>query len=814
MVRVSPMQVSMGSGEIGSLLHGRSDFVRYQNGLKKCRGFMVLPEGIATRTPGTAYIGRVESNKPARLMAFTFRDEDAVMLEWTDRLLRFWRSGSLISSGAVPYSVATPYEYAELDKIQALQSSDRLYLASGTRAPHRVSRFALDNWTIDPTPFIGGPFLPENLDRAVEITPSATTGAVTLQVNADLFEPGHVGVQFRLRIVNQIDAPIWTSNTPISVGDQMYFGGSLYELIGFDNSNGRSGSAAPSISDPGDGSTPTVSNVSGGPIWDYVSTGTNEDAMDFEANEQIGLGDRRHVSGYIVQVAAFPATGRTTGVINPSHTSGDVLTEKGGPIWRHVSDGTGIVRITDVAGPRNASASVEINLPDGLANAPTYRWSEGAWSDLQGWPSVIGSFESRVVYAGTRQRPRDFWASVIGGNVDMTETGDDDDGFSYGLEPPRRRLGELRAIQKAGDALVMLTSGDEFFGTATDADRAWSINTARFGSDSNRGCAPGEALSIDGLVLFIHKTSRRLYMLRVNENGRLVPENLTATARHILGPGCVKIVYQEEPLPLVWCLLSNGEVAGCSFAPDEQLLGWHRHNMAGGVVEDIEVLPTADGGSEQLWMIVRREVGGEIQRFVEVMQPPFVDLDGVDVELSDAWMQCCATRYQGPATNVIPGFDHLEGQTIIVWTEIGAFTDLIVTSGSVNLPDGHTVTSAIGGLDPSQTQSLETLNVGPSAADGGSTGRPRAHRVTGVRLHRSAGGTCAVVTNDQGQRHSHDPKQIIPRRSLSELALVDGDFEIKGMKSQAAEVSLLFEPEPGAPLTLQLITPTVMVADS
>lgn len=815
MVRVSPALRSVNSGELSELMHGRPDFVRYQNGLAKCRGFIVLPEGPATRIPGTKMIGEIAGSGTGRLMAFIFKDEDAILLEWTDSLLRFWRGGDLIQSGGSPYSIATPYAEASLQKLQSLQSSDRIYLTEGSTAPQRLSRMALNDWSIEPTPFTNGPFLSRNTEEDVEIGVSGNTGSITLTASADLFVPGHIGVLFKLQQVDQIDAPVWTGETPVAVGDQMYYNGNLYEVAGFDVDNGTTGPTRPVVTgDGGDPETFTVVSAAGGPQWSRVGPGTVSDAPEWVPNEPAALSVRYHVDGHILEIDAFDVSGRKSGVNPPAHTAGRYLAEKGGVVWRFISDGSGTVRITAVSTPRSATALVEKLLPDGLVSTPTYRWSEGAWSSLRGWPRALGAFEQRHIYGGTPDEPRTIWATVIGGTVDMSANGLDDDGFSYILESPRRRAGEIRWIRGVGETLHIGTSGDEFFGSATDADRAFGPQTARFNSDTATGSADFEPISVSGQILFVHKNLRRIIAQAVDpQSGKFRSDALTSIARHILGPGCEQVAYQEEPIPIVWARLSNGALAGMTFAPSEQVIGWHSHTVAaGGFVENIEVMPTDDGSSEDLYLIVRRTIQGVDRRFLEVMQQPFVDMDGSDRPLADAWHQFCAIRYQGEATTTISGLAHLEGEAVTAWTELGAVSDLVVTSGSVELP--RAVTSAIVGLDATAEQVFETLDLVVGQPDGGDEGRLRTHRRTGIRLFDTAGGIVQIVGTSNGDIRESDPERIFGLDAFNATMVKTGVFEAAGGEGWDYQKRLRVRPEPGAPITVASMASTIMIGDS
>ena len=817
MVRVSPPSPSAASGELSELMFGRHDYVRYKNGLRACRGFIVMPEGPVTRLPGTKFLGETHNGADGRLTKFVFKDEDAVLLEWTDNLLRFWRNGSLVQSGGNPYSISTPYDVSQADKLQSLNSSDRIYLTEGSIAPHRLSRFALDNWTIEKTPFENGPFRSRNLDEAAEISVDGITGSISLTATTDIFDPLHVGVMFKLREIDTSDTPYWAADVKASVGDRVYYSGRIYQIVGFDAANNKTADTPPKITIDPDGNVLPITSY-GSVKWVYVGAGNPGGVPNWEPNKTVVIGDRRYVDGQTVggeagtiEVAAFDLVNKTTGVNPPVHLDGRWLSEAGGPIWQHLSDGFGIIEITSVIDAQHATATVKKRLPDGLMTRPTYRWSEGAWSDLRGWPRAIGAYEQRHIYGGTPSDPRTIWHTVIGGTTDMNAAGLDDDGFSYILDSHRRDNGEIKNITGAGGVVHVGTTSGEFFGSATDADRAYSEATAKYESDTSFGSADVHPIVVDGTLVFLTKTLRNMVALLLNDRGRFEGEDLTQISRHILGIGCTKLVYQRHPIPIIWARLKDGDLAGLTFIQQQQVIGFHRHNLAGGHVVDLEVMPTEDGTSETLELIVRRKVGGIDKYYREQMQEPFVNLDGEMRQMQDAWHQFAAIRYLGAPADTIAGLDHLEGEAVTAWTEFGAFTDLQVVAGKVTL--SRSVTSAIVGLDATDSQRIDTLDVVVGTPDGGDDGRLRTHRVTGMRVHRTAGGKFQVVKTRNGETKPSKPATIFNLNNFETPRLLDGVFEIGGHKGWAHEAFLRFTPEPGAPMTIVGRTPTIMVTD-
>jgi hypothetical protein len=237
LTRSSPGQLSFSSGEISPLLAARWDYQRYQSGLAACVGFIPLRQGGFTRAPGTWYRGQSRSNLTSRLIPFVFADNDACVLEFTNNRMRVWRYGALILSGGIPYELNTPFSEAELPKLQWVQSADVLYIASGTRPIKKLSRFALDNWTIVDARFSGGPFQVQNLDTAVTIQASAATGAgIILTGVGNPFAANMVGSLLRLEPKEFADIALWVGNQALTVGDIRRYDGNIYELTAGTNS--------------------------------------------------------------------------------------------------------------------------------------------------------------------------------------------------------------------------------------------------------------------------------------------------------------------------------------------------------------------------------------------------------------------------------------------------------------------------------------------------------------------------------------------------------------------------------------------------
>jgi hypothetical protein len=231
MTRTTPLQNVFSAGELSPRLHMRTDFERHQTGLRRANGFIPLRQGGITRAPGTIYWDRTRSDAVCRLLPFEFNREDAVLLEFYPGVMRVRRYGQLVMSGSSPYELAHPYDAAAIARLSWVQSADVIYLADGARPIHRLSRFALDNWTITPQQIDTGPFKLRNVDEAKTVLASAETGTITLTANFALFTAAHVGSLMVLEPTDWPDVGLWTQDTPATAGvTRMRYDGRVYLL--------------------------------------------------------------------------------------------------------------------------------------------------------------------------------------------------------------------------------------------------------------------------------------------------------------------------------------------------------------------------------------------------------------------------------------------------------------------------------------------------------------------------------------------------------------------------------------------------------
>lgn len=210
MARTRIEKTSFAAGEVDSSLYGRTDLKAYENGASELRNVIVGATGGASRRPGLRYVDTAVAD--GRLVAFEFNTEQVYLLLFTDLRMDVYKGGAKTAT------VETPWTLAHIRQICWTQSADTLLVVNPDIPPKKITRTSDADWAISDWSFYVGDtdaiMQPHHKFAEAEttLTPSATTGAITVTASADVFAAGHVGTRFRLA-KKQIEITSVTSAT-------------------------------------------------------------------------------------------------------------------------------------------------------------------------------------------------------------------------------------------------------------------------------------------------------------------------------------------------------------------------------------------------------------------------------------------------------------------------------------------------------------------------------------------------------------------------------------------------------------------------
>lgn len=201
-MKASPLQNNFIGGEFSPLTQARVDSDLYRTGMEICLNYIPLIQGPITRRPGTYFVQKTKNSANAnavRLQRFEFSTTQAYIIEFGDQYVRFYRNnGPVETSPGVPYEISTPYGAAQVFQLQFTQSADTLYITHPSYAPRKLTRTAHTSWTLSLVNNQDGPYLTANVG-ATTLTPSGTTGAITITASTATWAATDVGRLVRIK---------------------------------------------------------------------------------------------------------------------------------------------------------------------------------------------------------------------------------------------------------------------------------------------------------------------------------------------------------------------------------------------------------------------------------------------------------------------------------------------------------------------------------------------------------------------------------------------------------------------------------------
>jgi len=578
----------------------------------------------------------------------------------------------------------------------------------------------------------GGPFQDANTDEAIEVSATGTLpvgGTVTLTASSGIFEAGHVGGLFELELKDGADVRAWQVRTTTDVGDRR-------------RADWRH----------------------------YLCTQVGP----------VDTSDKPAICGEELPVHTRGKYWDGTG----EEQKGDGAVGSIGVEWEYLHSGYGHMRITGVSSGTVATAEVLARLPDELPTQASHRWAFGAWSPAAGWPDNVCFFRERLSWF----RGQQVWHSTAGdfANFEARTHGEVLPNSAVVLSIQSAQGNPIEWAAPTRSVLFIGAGGGEHSLKAQTSASPYGPGNTQQDPETAWGGVGVEPVQVGAGVVFVEKLGRRLRMLVPAQDGY---EALDLNKYRGLMAPVIAMAWQQTPHESVWCVTAEGGLEALTLQLEDRVFAWRRHLLA-GAVESVAVVPSPDGGRDDVWLIVRRQIDSETRRHVEVMAAEYEAGDDQALSIYAA----SALTYEGAPTTTLSGLEHLEGMNVTVKADGAAHPDRVVSGGAITLqaPAGK----AVVGLAAPYAGQIMPLEAG--AAAGSAQGRiKRVHGLT-VRLLDSLGGRFGPAPG------LCDPLQH--RRAGEAMdgppALTSGDVAMTFPGGYDGASTIAFEGDDGFPFTL------------
>lgn len=411
-------------------------------------------------------------------------------------------------------------------------------------------------------------------------------------------------------------------------------------------------------------------------------------------------------------------------------------------------------------------------------------WRLGVWGGVEGssatasYPRAVCFNQDRLMWAGSLKYPSRLDGSNTSDYENYAPSGSDgvvvdSNALSFSLNSTKVNVINWLISDEWG-LLAGTASGEWVVAASTQQNAVTPTNitakmTTAYGSTNVTPVKMGKA------TLFVQRTKRKVREMTYQFTlGTFQAPDVSLIAEHLTKSGIKQMAGAMAPQAVVWIVRNDGTFVGMSYDKDQDVLGWHQHQLGGysdaaqtlpPIVESVAVIPSPNTDRDQIWVAVKRYVNGATMRTVELMTKYWEDGD----LLPDAYFVDCGATYDSTPTTTVSGLTWLKGQTVSVLADGSVHPDCVVnSSGAITLTrsaskiqvglgynsDGKTMRIEAGGADGQAQGKLKRIHraifrffqsVGLSVQSTNGTAFPEPFRTSADRMDNPV----ALYTGDK-----------------------------------------------------------------
>ena len=438
----------------------------------------------------------------------------------------------------------------------------------------------------------------------------------------------------------------------------------------------------------------------------------------------------------------------------------------------------------------------------GTSLIPSFRWAFGAFNGVEGYPSKVTFFRERLTFA----KGQKLYFSVAGDFENFAAIDDAGDVVADRAIQVTISSDDVNPVEwmVPTQALIIGTAGQEFACSENATNEAFAPANVKIAQQSSDGSRAVKPVRVGYSTLFVQRSGRKLKECAYNfQQDGYITNDMTVLAEHITLGGVQQMVWHKEPYVALWAVRGDGKLLGFTFNKEQEVIGWHRHQMGGnGIVESVAVISAPDKTRDTLWMIVRRTIGGVTKRYVEFMDKEYVAGDAQE----DAYYVDCGATYDSTPTTSITGLTWLAGQTVQVLADGAAHPDVTVSAGGVATLVRSASVVQIGFACPA---TLQTNRIEAGAGDGTAQGKTKRINKVVVRFYNTLGGFAGPDASSLDEiqfRKGSDPMDEAP-------PLFSGDKLIEWPGGYNFDGYVMVKQTQPLPMTVVAIMPLVHTFD-
>lgn len=290
-------------------------------------------------------------------------------------------------------------------------------------------------------------------------------------------------------------------------------------------------------------------------------------------------------------------------------------------------------------------------------------------------PSAVTQYDQRRVFAGSTVNPLKVWFTNAGYQDLMMyhlPTQDDDRIEITAVTSDADRIKHLVALE----SLLLFTGSSELRVYTQNSDSLTPSSVA-VKAQSFIGSNSVQPIIVNNYVIYASARGGHVRALGYDYNqGGYVSGDISIKAIHLFdGHEITSLALTKAPVQCVWATSDDGDLLGCTYMPEQQIVAWHHHTTLNGKFECVQTC--SEGKEDHVYVVVNRDGKRLIERLDNIMSA----YDTVQNRRLDSYLDGTFSEPQ----SIVSGLDHLNGQTVSVWVDGEKQTDKVVSGGLVRL---------------------------------------------------------------------------------------------------------------------------------
>lgn len=589
-----------------------------------------------------------------------------------------WAPTMAIQVGRV-FEISTPYVNGLWAGLRATQTEDMVILWHPTLPPYAV--FApIDGgnlFTLNKVAFKDGPYLNPPTDGSY-LTTSGVSGVINLVLSYPAWDATVTyknGTNFSNN--TQTRGPNNTTQVQYAAGTVVSSGGNYYVSIADGNLN-----HAP----------PNATYWKPISINTFMSTDVGRLIRLYAEPAQWAAGTAYTTNQLVTyQGAYYTALQNSTGKVpGTDATNWGVASNAAAWTWGIITS----------AADGAVSCSVSIQGDPLLYNQNILTYRLGVFSDTTGYPSC-GTFHEGRLWTGGVVKNR-FDAGTTTGDIfnfaptSPDGTVSDSNGISYLLKSKRRN--KLLWMTPAMDDILCGTAQSEWLIKSSNNNDPITPTSIQAHEHTSLGSNNADVVRCGTTIAFVQRYGNQVIEYLADlYSGKPVGKNLATRAKHLTAPGIIRLGYQQELVPILWALTSDGKLLGTTYKRESLMSmqpptfnAWHHHDLGSGfkILDMVVGAAPPCGKYETATLLTQDPVTGYCR--IEALAQMF----GETSPITDSWFVDCGAIPKGGMTATVNGVDGvqigglgaLEGKLVsafIAGLDLGDYT---VTNGTIFVP--------------------------------------------------------------------------------------------------------------------------------